>query len=115
NLAEFAGKIGSAAAGFGIWCFVVGPLCRVFVTAVGVQLRHPWRPKWMFDLSDARDYITFGLKTSGSQILFYFYTNIDYPIVGYFFGDLALGLYRFAYELVLEPVRIISNVVVDIA
>ena len=49
--------------------------------------------------------MTFGLKSSGSQILFYFYTNVDYPIVGAFFGPTALGIYRAAYEIVLEPVR----------
>jgi PST family polysaccharide transporter len=115
NLAEFAGKIGFAAAGFGVWCFVLGPMGRVLVTGVGAQLRHPWRPKLVLRLREAKEYVTFGLKSSGSQILFYFYTNIDYPIVGYFFGDVALGFYRLAYEVVLEPVRMISNVIVDIA
>ena len=115
NAAEFAGKIGFAAAGFGIWCFVLGPMCRVLVTGIGAQMRHPWRPKFIFRLKEAKEYVTFGLKTSGSQILFYFYTNIDYPIVGYFFGDLALGMYRIAYDIVLDPVRMISHVIVDIA
>lgn len=115
NIAEFAGKVGFAAAGFGIWCFVLGPLARVLVTGIGAQLRHPWRPKLIFRFRDAKEYVTFGLKSSGSQILYYFYTNIDYPIVGFFFGEKALGLYRLAYEVVLEPVRMISNVVVDIA
>jgi O-antigen/teichoic acid export membrane protein len=69
----------------------------------------------MLNVADAKDYITFGLRSSGSQILFFFYTNVDYPIVGHYFGDTALGLYRLAYEVVLEPVRMISNVVVDIA
>jgi O-antigen/teichoic acid export membrane protein len=68
-----------------------------------------------FSFTDAKEYVTFGLRSSGSQLLFYFYTNVDYPIVGYFFGDVALGLYKLAYEIVLEPVRIISNIVVDIA
>ena len=115
NLAEFAGKIGFAAAGFGIWCFVLGPLCRVLVTGVGCQLRHPWRPRFVVRLRKAWAYASFGAKTAGSQILFYFYTNIDYPIVGYYFGNTALGIYRVAYEIVLEPVRVISAVVVDIA
>ncbi len=115
NVAEFCGKVGFAAAGFGIWCFVLGPLCRVLVTGIGAQLRHPWRPKLIFRFREAKAYVSFGLKSSGSQILFYFYTNIDYPIVGYFFGESALGAYRLAYEIVLEPVRMISNVVVDIA
>ncbi|HWO20143.1 MAG TPA: lipopolysaccharide biosynthesis protein [Kofleriaceae bacterium] len=115
NTAEFAGKVGFAWAGFGIWCFVLGPLCRVLVTGVGCQICHPWRPRLVLRVAGAREYIRFGLKSSGSQILFYFYTNVDYPIVGAFFGPTALGIYRAAYEIVLEPVRVISNVVVDVA
>jgi len=115
NLAEFIGKVGFAWAGFGIWCFVLGPMCRVLVTAIGAQIRHPWKPRFMLRFGEAKEYVTFGLKSSGSQILFYFYTNIDYPIVGYYFGPVALGIYRLAYEVVLEPVRMISNVIVDIA
>ncbi len=115
NLAEFIGKVGFAAAGFGIWCFVLGPLARTVVYIIGAQKASPYRPRWMFNLREARDYVTFGLRSSGSQILFYIYTNVDYPIVGYYFGNTALGLYRLAYEVVLEPVRIISNVVVDAA
>jgi O-antigen/teichoic acid export membrane protein len=115
NVVEFATKVTFAATGFGIWCFVLGPLCRTVIWGVGLQLRHPYRPKFMFSLAEARAYITFGLRTSGSQIWFYFYTNVDYPIVGFFFGDRALGLYTLAYEIVLEPVRMISNIVVDVA
>jgi O-antigen/teichoic acid export membrane protein len=115
NLAEFFGKVGFAWAGFGIWCFVLGPLARTIVYVIGAQLRSPYRPRASFNLRDAKEYVRFGMRTSGSQILFYFYTNIDYPIVGFFFGERALGLYKLAYEVVLEPVRIISNVVVDIA
>jgi teichuronic acid exporter len=115
NLAEFFGKVGFAWAGFGIWAFVLGPMCRVLVTGIGTQICHPWRPKFILRLREAKEYVTFGLKSSGSQILFYFYTNVDYPIVGYYFGDHALGIYRLAYEIVLEPVRVISNVIVDIA
>jgi O-antigen/teichoic acid export membrane protein len=115
NVAEFTAKIGTAFAGYGVWCFVIGPMCRVAITGIGTQICHPWRPRFIIKLHEAYDYLKFGLKQSSSQMLFYFYTNIDYPIVGYYFGDVALGLYRWAYEVVLEPVRIISHVVVEVA
>lgn len=115
NFAEFLGKIGFAWAGFGVWMFVLAPLCRVFVTAIGIQLRHPWRPRLVMNLREARGYLKFGLTTSASQILFFCYTSIDYQVVGKFFGTTALGYYRWAYELVLEPVRMISSVVATIS
>ncbi|HSJ99797.1 MAG TPA: oligosaccharide flippase family protein [Kofleriaceae bacterium] len=115
NVAEFLGKVGFAWAGFGLWCFVLGPLCRVFVTGIGAQICHPWRPKLIFRFREAREYVTFGLQSSGSQILYHFYTNIHLPIVGAFFGVTATGYYRLASEIVLEPIKMISNVIVDIA
>ncbi|MEZ4363394.1 MAG: oligosaccharide flippase family protein [Kofleriaceae bacterium] len=115
NLGEFSGKVGFAAAGFGPWCLVLGPLCRYVIVGVGTQLRHPWRPRLVCRFRDAADYLRFGFKTSASQMLFYFYTNVDYAIVGRVFGDSALGMYRWAYEVVLEPVRIISDVVREVA
>jgi O-antigen/teichoic acid export membrane protein len=115
NLAEFSGKIGFAAAGFGPWCLVLGPMCRFFIVGVGTQLQRPWRPRMVYRFRDAADYLRFGFKASASQMLFYFYTNVDYAIVGRIFGDSALGMYRWAYEVVLEPVRIISDVVREVA
>ncbi|MGE0550338.1 MAG: oligosaccharide flippase family protein [Kofleriaceae bacterium] len=114
NVAELAAKIGFAPV-FGIWCFVLGPLARVLVSGIGGQICYPWRPKLILRLAEAREFIRFGLKSSASQILFYCYTNVDYLIVKQFFGNTALGLYKLAYEVALEPVRMISFVIIDIA
>jgi O-antigen/teichoic acid export membrane protein len=115
NVGEFSGKLGFAAAGFGPWALVLGPMCRFLLVGLGTQLRQPWRPRLVCRVRDAADYLRFGFKASASQMLFYFYTNVDYAIVGRVFGDSALGLYRWAYEVVLEPVRIISDVVREVA
>jgi len=115
NVAEFLGKVGFGAFGYHIWCFVFGPLLRTFVTGVGVQLRHPFLPRLRFKFREASAYFRFGINTSASQILFFLYTNLDYAVVNKLFGATALGLYKAAYELVLEPVRTIATVFVDVA
>jgi len=115
NLAEFGGKVGFAAAGFGVWAFVAGPLCRVFVTGVGTQILHPWRPRFVLKIREALDWAAYGVKTSASKILFHLYTNVDYQVVGYFFGPVANGLYTAAYQLVLQPALVISEVVTNVA
>ncbi len=115
NAAEFAGKMVAAALGAGIWFHLIGRACHTVVTGIGVQLRQPWRPRLVLRLRDSKQYISFGLKSSASQILFQLYTNLDYQVVGYYFGAAANGLYHLAYTLVLEPVRLVSHVVMDIA
>jgi teichuronic acid exporter len=115
NVAEFGGKVGFAAAGFGIWCFVFGPLCRVVVTGIGIQIRHPWKPRFMLRVRETMDWARFGAKAAGSKVLFYLYTNVDYQVVGYYFGETANGFYTLAYTIVLEPCRIISDVISSVA
>lgn len=115
NFLEFLGKVGFAAGGAGIWCFVLGPFCREFGWGIGIQICHPWRPRLILRLREASSWAWFGLKSSSSQILFFLYTNVDYQVVGYFFGAEANGFYRLAYDIVLEPCRILANIVVQVA
>ncbi|HUS63532.1 MAG TPA: oligosaccharide flippase family protein [Kofleriaceae bacterium] len=115
NLAEFSGKVGFAWAGFGVWCFVLGPFCRVLVTGIGTQILHPWRPKLVLNFRDAVDWTSYGMKTSASKILFHLYTKADSQVVLRFFGDAASGLYYAAYNMVLQPALVISEIVTNVA
>lgn len=115
NLVEAGVKITLAALGYTLWCFTLAALSRVVVVATLCQVRHPWRPQLVFRPREAADYARFGLRTSASQMLYHIYTNLDYQVVGYYFGAAALGVYKLAYEIVLDPVKIISNVVTEVA
>lgn len=110
NALEFAAKIGFAAAGEPIWCFVLGPVLRSLTTGVGVLVCHPWVPHFTLRVRETLHEVRFGLKTSLSQLLYHWYTNADYLIVGWWFPEKALGIYRFAFELVLYPVRFMSEI-----
>ncbi|MCY1055084.1 oligosaccharide flippase family protein [Nannocystis sp. SCPEA4] len=99
----------------GIWCFIAGAIGRTLVTTAGVQYFQPWLPKLLFDWAATREAVLFGLKTSFSRILFFVYTGLDFYVVGSFFGRTALGLYKAAADLALDPARIISTVVVSVA
>lgn len=115
NLAELATKVGSAAAGAGLWCFVLGPIAREVVYAVGVPLASGWRPSLVFRPRGMADDFRFGVRSTGGDLVYQLYSNFDYQVVGYFFGREAVGVYRAAYELVLEPVKFVSGVVTVVA
>jgi len=115
NVGEFAAKVGSAAAGAGIWCFLIGPSARVVLVGIGIQICHPWRPQLLFRLREAMDWAKFGLKASASQIIYQLYTNVDYQVVGYAFTPEVTGLYWLAYELVLKPCFLIGQTLAPIA
>jgi O-antigen/teichoic acid export membrane protein len=115
HLAESLARPLIAAAGAPIWCFVLAPLVRTVVVSVAVQVRQPFRPSWTFRYDEIRDYLAFGLRSGATQVLYQIYVNLDYPIVGFAFGPASLGAYQLAYQLILEPVRSITNVVSDVA
>jgi teichuronic acid exporter len=115
NAGDVAGRIVFAALGEPVWCFVAGPLARVAITGIGLQICQPWRPRGRFLRGEARAMLSFGFKTTGSQYLQHYYANITYQVVGFSFGEAALGVYRIAYEIVLYPIGWVSNVVSQVA
>lgn len=115
HLAESAGRIAFAALGATVWCWTLAALTRAFVFGVIMQIRHPFVPRLVFQPREVFHYVRFGMRTAASQILFRLYTSVDAPIVLYAFGEQAAGIYSAALFIVLEPVRTISNVVIDVA
>jgi len=115
HVGESAARIVFAYLGFTIWCFTLAALTRAFVFGAIMQLRHPFLPRFVFRPREVTPYIKFGLRSAASQVLYQLYTNLDYPIVGYYFGAWANGIYAGAYFFVLEPVKTIANVVIDVA
>lgn len=115
NLGELGTKVGTAVAGMGLWCFVIGPLVREAIYAIGVPLSAGWRPSWVFRPRELLADFRFGLRATGGELAYQLYSNFDYQVVAYAYGLTALGYYRAAYELVLEPVRFVSGVVTTVA
>jgi polysaccharide transporter, PST family len=115
HLSESVGRIVFAALGATVWCWTLAALTRAFVFGVIMQLRHPFVPRMVFRPREVFEYMRFGMRTAASQILFRMYTSVDVPIVLYTFGEQAAGIYSAALFIVLEPVRTISNVVIDVA
>ena len=51
---------------------------------------------------------------SAGELLYFAYTSADYLVVGTYFGNAAVGIYRhLAYELVLDVVRLVSMVTAE--
>lgn len=115
NFADVGTKMALAAAGVHVWCFVLGPLAATVVYAVGVQLRMPWRPRRAMRRDVAGRALRFAGAVQGAELLYHAYTNADYLVVGAWFGPEAVGAYRLAYELVLDVVRLLSNITTEVA
>ncbi|MCA9674451.1 MAG: oligosaccharide flippase family protein [Kofleriaceae bacterium] len=115
HLAESVARIVFASMGWTIWCFTLAILTRAAVAALMAFWFHPFVPKLVFRPREVSDYVKFGARSTGSQLLYQLYVNMDYQVVSLFFGSAATGIYRMAYEVILEPVRTITNVMTDVA
>ncbi|MDB4962127.1 MAG: flippase family protein [Myxococcales bacterium] len=115
HVSESVGRVVFAALGVTVWCWTLAALTRAFVFGVIMLTRHPFIPKLVFQPREVMPYVRFGLRTAASQILFRLYTSLDVPIVTYVFGAHSAGIYGLALFVVLEPIKTISNVVIDVA
>ena len=115
HLAESVARIAFAAAGFTIWCWTFAALTRALVFGIIIQIRHPFVPKAVFKFREAAHYVRFGLRTAASNVLYYVYTSMDIPVILAFFGPRAAGIYNLADQIVLEPIKMIANIVTDVA
>lgn len=115
HLAESVARIVFAASGFTIWCWTLAALTRALVFGVVIQILHPFVPKMVFRLREAVHYVRFGLRTAASNVLYYLYTSMDVPVILLCFDKTAAGIYTLADQIVLEPIKMIANVVTDVA
>lgn len=115
HLSESVARIVFAYLGITIWCWTLAALTRALVFGVIMQARHPFVPKLVFRPKEVTPYVKFGLRTAASNVLYQVYTSMDSPIILYFFGETANGIYGLADSIVLEPVKTIANVVIDVA
>jgi O-antigen/teichoic acid export membrane protein len=115
HLTESISRVVFAAAGATVWCWTFAALARTVVFSIAVQIQRPFAPKLVFQPREVAPYIRFGLRSAASNVLYQLYTSMDSPIIFHFFGKQALGIYALADQIVLEPVKMIANVVIDVA
>jgi O-antigen/teichoic acid export membrane protein len=90
-----------AVAGYGPWAFVGSELALASVSTVLVWSVLPWRPHVRFSRDSLRDLGGFGLRAFGGATFTSLSRNADNILIGRYIGAYALGLYAFAYNLML--------------
>ncbi len=101
----------------GVMSLVLGQLTTstvktVCLVLVGMRL---WRPGFHFKFHEVREFIAFGAYQMGEKTIHFFSTNVDYIIIGKFFGAQVLGYYTFAYQIATIPVMKINPMVTQVS
>jgi O-antigen/teichoic acid export membrane protein len=111
SLGEGLVKIALALGGAGAWSLVVGNVARGVVLLAALWVFSGFRPRLHFVFGETRRFSRFGLQVAGSSLLFHVYKNADYFLVGKLLGVEALGLYRVAFDVAMQPTDTIIAVV----
>ena len=107
-------SIVSALLGQGYWALVYGMAAGAVVGTVLVWVYDRWRPSWQLDLTSLRSIWAYSLHLFLSNVLFFFFTQIDKVIVSHAFGGAGVGLYSMAQRTVSAPVSSMSTVVGEV-
>jgi len=83
-----------AGLGCGYWALVGGVLAGDAVRAIYLWILSPWRPKWRFELTLAKQLWAFGGWILVEELLAWFIVWGDSTFVGIYLGAHELGLYR---------------------
>jgi PST family polysaccharide transporter len=92
-------SIGMAYLGYGVWSLVFGQIIGALVSVILVWIILPWRPRLTLDRNIAGSFMKFGISVTLIDIITQVTDNIDYVIVGRFFGLVPLSIYSLAYRL----------------
>jgi O-antigen/teichoic acid export membrane protein len=92
-------SIGMAYLGYGVWSLVFGQIIGAVISVVLVWIILPWRPRLTIDRNVAGSFMKFGFSVTLIDIITQITDNIDYVIVGRFFGLVPLSIYTLAYRL----------------
>ncbi len=90
------------------WALVVQQLAVAGVTFIMAVIGSRWIPGRPRRRENMRSLLTFGLNTTGSQLINYASSNADSVVLGRFWGTEALGVYDRAYQIFRLPLQQIA-------
>jgi O-antigen/teichoic acid export membrane protein len=92
-------SIGMAILGYGVWSLVFGQIAGAVASVILVWIILPWRPRLTLDRNVAGSLMKFGASVTIIDVITQITDNLDYVIVGRFFGLVPLSIYTLAYRL----------------
>jgi O-antigen/teichoic acid export membrane protein len=101
--------IGSALMGMGALSLVFQSLVLSSCMTLLFVIFCDWKPRFHFSWVELKKIYKFSLNLTGFNIFNYFSRNADNFLIGKYLGAEALGWYAFAYNMMLVPLRNISN------
>ena len=104
-------RLALAASGAGVWALVAGYAASGLFIMIGAWIARPFRPGLGLQPASIRPLVRFGVRSSASNISEQMFKNIDYMLIGWFYGPALLAVYRVAFDLAMEPAMAVGTLV----
>lgn len=103
QVVQYVLSIALAISGWHYWALVWGSVAQSAVVALGTLLVCQWMPSWPRRTSGTGSGFKFTMNVYSHFAFSYLTRNTDNLLVGWRFGDRALGFYKKAYDLFVLP------------
>lgn len=95
----------------GVWSLVIQAITYSSTNTLLLWLMNSWKPKMILRWVDVKSISNYSLNLTGFNITNYFARNLDNILIGKYLGSQSLGYYSVAYQIMLTPVQVVSNIV----
>lgn len=104
-------RLAVAAMGGGAWAIVIGYSAHGLFVLIGVQIANPFLPRLRFRARAIGGLVRFGVRAATAETLQQFFRNVDFLLVGWFYGAAPLAIYRVAFDIAMEPAVAVGELV----
>lgn len=101
--------------GGGVWSLVAQPVAAAIITLGLLVYSSSWFPGWPHRSVSIRGFLSFGIATSGTQVVNYISTNIDVVLITRLLGAAVAGVYSRAFQLFALPLQQIASPLTRVA
>jgi PST family polysaccharide transporter len=100
--------------GFGVWSLVARTIMNMTLRTIIVFFVSSYRPGFNLNIKVVKKLWRYSINVSANGFLTYWMRNLDNLMIGKMLGQQSLGVYNMAYQIMLFPIRNISNTIKDV-
>jgi O-antigen/teichoic acid export membrane protein len=104
-------RVGLAVLGAGAWAIVAAYAASGLYALIGALLARPYRPRIRFRISAVSSLLRFGLSAATANFFEQMLNNVDYLLVGWFYGVTPLAVYRVAFDVAMQPTSAVGTLI----
>jgi O-antigen/teichoic acid export membrane protein len=104
-------RLALGVSGAGAWAMVAGYAASGLFILLGACIARPFRPGLQFRFDSIQPLVRFGFRSAAANVGEQMFKNVDYLLVGWFYGPTQLAIYRVAFDVAMEPAMAVGTLV----